>query len=277
MARKNRPILYEVAKRQGKSAPNNRPTAPEPPDAKASPRPPVGAAPPVAPKPAPPAAPKPAPPEVRPESKPPPPVAAPEPTRSSPLAPGPIKSGPDGTPIGSHQEPTSKLQFWVLVGAGGVILLFIAFALGQRFMTPSQPDVPVTPILDGGTMLASDVQPPTGAPAPAAAPAPEEVDLLRGYHYVVVQYFPISKQQAADDAAWYLMQNGVPCAILAGKDLRLIASEGFLIRQDDARAGRREQQRADRLVTRIKELGKAYRLQGGYDFSGAAPSQVAGK
>ncbi len=265
MARKNRPILYEVAKRQGKSGPSKRPTPPEPPPARTSPRP----------APAPP--PRPAPPPVQPEPDPPAPVAEAETARPSPLASGPIKSGPDGVPIGSHQEPGNRLQFWVLVGAGGVILLFITFALAQRFMTPSQTQVPTTPILDGGapagTMLAGDAQP-AAVPPP---PAPAEVELRRGYHYIVVQYFPISKEQAANDAALYLIENGVPCTILMGKDIRLLASEPFLIRQDDTRAGKRERQRADRLIARIKQLGKGYHLKGGYDFSGAAASQVAGK
>ena len=69
---------------------------------------------------------------------------------------------------------------------------------------------------------------------------------------------------------------GVPCAVFAGrgKDYRVLATEAFLIDQEDKAASQREQQRADRLRTRIREIGDEYNTylvqqkKPGYQFKG---------
>jgi hypothetical protein len=88
------------------------------------------------------------------------------------------------------------------------------------------------------------------------------VTLKKGFHYVVVQHFPKrSGRTAASEAARYLIDNGVACATLEAADIRLVATEPFLIEQADSGASRREQQRANALVARIKELGEQYARQ----------------
>ncbi len=105
--------------------------------------------------------------------------------------------------------------------------------------------------------------------APAAPPAdgPRQVALERGYHYLTIQFFPRSKRADAEKAAAYLTQNGVPCALLdRARDIQLLATEPFLITQNDASQAKRERARADELNRRVREIGKAYQPIGGYDF-----------
>ncbi len=103
---------------------------------------------------------------------------------------------------------------------------------------------------------------------------PRQIPLRPGYHYVVIQHFKKrSERQAALNAAEHLQANGVACATMTGADIRLIATEPFLIKQRDAAAARRERERADQLRRRIKELGQGYnnellkRGEKGYTFS----------
>jgi hypothetical protein len=190
-----------------------------------------------------------------------------------------------------------------LVIAGMIVVLFVAFAAGRRYESfhPSAHTPANLTLEDGGeaetrTTLAADTdpaEPKRGAEGPArptddqqaspgarrtasdpAPPPPTQVTLQRGRHYVVVQHFNKSRQQAdALAAARFLQESGVPCATLTGADIRLIATENFLINQTDAAAGRRERQRANRLLERIRQLGQQYNRellnQGkkGYTFS----------
>lgn len=103
---------------------------------------------------------------------------------------------------------------------------------------------------------------------------PRRVTLKKGYHYVVVQHFPKqSGRQPAQDAARYLQTNGIKCATLTDADIRLVVTEPFLINQEDAAAARREQQRAETLMQRIRGLGRQYNRKlategkPGYTFS----------
>lgn len=180
--------------------------------------------------------------------------------------------------------------------AGTIVLLFMAFAAGRHY--ESQHPSVYTPAdfrleADEGSETQADLAAATEPPAPAqpvaredtsaspqrpapepAPPAPAAVTLKRGYHYVVVQHFNKSRQQAdAVAAGEFLQENGVACATLSGADIRLVATQSFLIDQDNAAAARTERERAERLLKRIKQLGQRYNREllkqgkNGYTFS----------
>ena len=185
-----------------------------------------------------------------------------------------------------------------------VVLLAVAFAAGRRYesfqlstagvadttgvvgdVVQASDEQPIAAGDDGSgagqtndTPLASDVPPDERAddsPSPIADAQPRQVRLLKGHHYVVVQHFPKrSGRQAAVDAAAYLQEKGVACATLSGADIRLIATEPFLVSQEDAVAARRERQRAEQFMQRIRTLGQQYGKKlaqegkPGYTFSG---------
>lgn len=100
-------------------------------------------------------------------------------------------------------------------------------------------------------------------PEPASASTAE---LRKGYHYLIVQHFRKSESDAAQAAARFLLDNGVPCAINRGEDVRLVALEPFLLNQKDAKLRAAEQARADELIRKVKELGKQYSRVSGYSF-----------
>lgn len=178
------------------------------------------------------------------------------------------------------------------VGVCVVLLLLIAFQAGGRFyaIAPSTIDgeAELNRILAGpadpGVLnlpeserrasprriaTAEDVAPEDEDGGSASdAPGTSGATLTPGWHYIIAQYFPNSRQRDAEKAAAYLGENGVPAAVFtSGPDIRLIALEGFLIDQPDGRAGAQEQKRCDALKARIRELGKEYaRLGGGYAF-----------
>ncbi|MFQ5807730.1 MAG: hypothetical protein ACE5I3_14890 [Phycisphaerae bacterium] len=113
-----------------------------------------------------------------------------------------------------------------------------------------------------------------GAAAESGGDGAPQVTLRKGYHYVIVQHFrKKSEREAALKAGRYLQENGVACARLTGADIRLVAAEPFLIKQRDAAAARRQKERADRLMRRIKQIGRQFNKdllkQGekGYTFS----------
>lgn len=89
-------------------------------------------------------------------------------------------------------------------------------------------------------------------------------DARKGYSYIVAQYFPKSKLQDARNAAVFLRSRGVACAVERGsKDIRLIATEPFLIDQKDAAKRKREKRRAEDLQKQIRRIGKEYTRTGG--------------
>jgi hypothetical protein len=112
-------------------------------------------------------------------------------------------------------------------------------------------------------------------PSEPAAPRPQ-VELQKGYHYIIVQHLGLGQDAAAADIARYLKDHGVPCATLTGRDIRVVAIERFLISQDDRAASKREKQRADKMLTHVREIGaqmnrdwakvgrKGYTLSGAY-------------
>lgn len=118
----------------------------------------------------------------------------------------------------------------------------------------------------GGTPLV----PSSGQAAapPPVTKTPPPVELKSGYHYIFIQHFPRSAARDAEKAAQYLTSEGVPCAIRKDKDVVVVATEAFLIEQSNAAAGRGERARADKLLARIRLLGKEYATQG-YTFEGA--------
>jgi len=265
--RKKRPVLYEVARPEfQRSNPACPPTEPRPADREDS-----------------------------------------APASAAPRTPTPAPSvhKPAGTRIRESKpyDPRSisiSASTLTLTIAGMIMLLFISFVSGRRYEAayPSAPpaefsldldsrpdkaayeDPPpiVTRVDDRSSRLslASDVESPpvesTGGET--ADQAARTVTLQKGLHYIVVQHFRKSRRADADAAAKFLLANDVPCALQPGTDIRLIATEPFLVDQPDAAAARRERTRADRLLSRIKELGKQFNQdmqregRGGYTFSG---------
>jgi len=102
----------------------------------------------------------------------------------------------------------------------------------------------------------------------AAAPAPAKVELKKGCSYVVVQHFRPRDRKAAEQAALYLRGVGVECALLTGaQDIQLIATEPFQTTSKDTAVRKRERDRADELLQRIRRLGREYAKQrSGYAF-----------
>ncbi len=113
------------------------------------------------------------------------------------------------------------------------------------------------------------------SPPPDRQPTSNE--LQKGYHYVFIQFFPKSRLKDAQAAAEFLRANGLPCVIQEARaDTRLIADQPFLLDQRDVAARQRERQRCDELKRRIKQLGKEYaRAGGGYAFDQCLERKIA--
>ncbi len=199
------------------------------------------------------------------------------------------------TSLPPTRRPRRTLTFststLTVVLAGMIVLLFMAFAAGRHYESEHPSTYTTAEFMletDEGSETQTDLaaateQPIAGEdaalrpqrPAPEPAPATRsQVTLQKGYHYVVVQHFNKSRQQAdALAAGEFLQANGVPCARLSGADIRLVATKPFLVNQANTAAGRTERERADRLLERIKQLGQRYNRellnQGekGYTFS----------
>lgn len=253
MARKIRPTLYEVARRHSPHLRSKPPKA-EPPRKVDRPSEP----------PAPPAAP---PPPV----EPPRPIAAEPPRSTSVIADGPIRSSP--VPPNTLWATGNRGPLIVVATASAIVVMFILFALIQRFAgAPAETPMAAPPVAatnhaaQGAPQLAEDTQTPAppedaadDSSQPAQPPAPT-VELKRGYDYVFIQYFPKSKGRTAEKVAIFLQQHDVPCAIYMGpRDIRLIATEPFLIQQDDRRAAAAERTRSRELINKIEQLGKENR------------------
>ena len=279
-ARKNRPVLYEVAGRAarlsslGRSR-NPRESRDEEPVRRAKPAPPPSPAA-LEPKPEP----TPRPETVTPPKQTPPTVAAP---RKTPFVPAAALTSRLQAMLAKLPGITASGSSGAIIIASVVVVVVVA-TIAIRNWSPSDiganagaaatPPATVSDSFTGddpGVQLAGDVSNGDDAGSGAAPPrtnAPT-VQLQPGLHYVIAQYFPKSKRRAAEDAALYLRQNGIACALLAGADIRLLATEPFHVKQDDSRAAAAERRKGDALVKRIKDLGKAYNRIGGYDFSGA--------
>jgi hypothetical protein len=185
-----------------------------------------------------------------------------------------------------------KRRFWLnlgwpgLLGAAGVIVvvLWLAYAFGLKLTGSQAPTRATSP----GGHTAGKLPTPGGAPAPDHRPAPGESVVTPnqpspttrpaaaehsaeppapaaeaftwkpGYHYIVIQHFRKSEEEAAKEAYRFLEANKVPAVITRGADFQLIAREPFLLKQDDAQARAAEDKRCEDLKRRIKELGKEY-------------------
>jgi hypothetical protein len=201
-----------------------------------------------------------------------------------------------------HRTLTISTSTATVLLAGMIVLLFMAFAAGRHYESKHPSDYTQAdflleteeePASETSLTSATDTAASGRSGGARARPvgdeettgaqrrtpdltsaAPRQVNLQRGHHYVVVQHFNRSHQQAdAIAAAEFLQANGVPCAILQGADIRLIATEPFLIAQTDAAAARSTREQANRLLDRVKQLGQQYNRellnQGkkGYTFS----------
>lgn len=215
----------------------------------------------------------------------------------------PSVSMPSGAAPSAPRQVTITLPTLAIVVAGVLVLLAVAFSAGRKYeaayagaagearrLTGDEDAAGARP--PGG---ASDAQAQTAEPSaaekgasgpPPGASAGErsgagggqpQITLTRGCHYVIVQHFG-AKRDDALEAARFLQERGVPCALLPGKDIRVVATEPFLIRQTDTAAAQRERQRAERLLQRIRQIGlefekhrraqnkATYRLDGPYLF-----------
>jgi hypothetical protein len=206
------------------------------------------------------------------------------------------------TAAGRWQVAISAPTLAVLVAALAV-LLAVAFSAGRRYeslrpgtpgaaeLTPADEDLAqanaeqTAPVAGEGPgddqaseLVASETPAPeraSDAESRAADTKPRQIPLLKGHHYVIIQHFRKQREhQAALAAAQYLQENGVTCARLSGADIRLIATEPFLIKQDDKDAARRERERAEQFIQRIRGLGQQYNKKlanegkPGYTFAG---------
>jgi hypothetical protein len=258
--------LYEVARRHSptdRASPKTNPRNVDRPT-----EPPAPSAPPVAPP--------------RPVSAAPPPVATESRVVGAVLASGPIRSSP--VPSNAMWGTGNRGPLIVVGTAGAIVMMFIVFALVQRFAgAPENPPQAAPAValagdtIDSGeTRLADDEQTVDAperasgaAPLPARPTAPT-VELRRGYDYVFVQYFPRSKRTTAEKVAIFLQGRGIPCAMYMGaQDIRLIATEPFLTAQDDAKAAAAQRARSDELIRKIKQLGRQYKPEQ-YDLGDAA-------
>ncbi len=255
-ARKKRPVLYEVYRPRPRGetpASTPRPAAPKPPS-------PVE------------------------------PAASPPPARVPP-----VRSRERSTPIVSLSGPVLAVVIAVVV-----VLLFVSFSAGRRYEALHPGVIPPQGAADEAAALADSG--PAGAAADSAGKAggeasesaaadspetktvatrqpaaadrpPPRVTLHRGYDYVIVQHFG-KKRKDATGVARFLREQGIECALLDGRDIRLVVTEPFLTRQADKAAARAERQRADKLMRRIRQLGrelaKQWAAQGrpGYTLDG---------
>jgi hypothetical protein len=262
-ARKTRPVLYEVARRD-RVRESDWKRRPEPPPPEASPAP---------------------------SSSTPAPEGGPqaESGRPAPLV----------RVVGERVQLTLGWPGVAVILAAFVVVLGVSFHAGTRYgqstVTPTGDQQPSAPADQAGgaqpqVALGSPAGSPDGAgaarpqapPAAAgantlagqprrAAPPPEQpapVKLQDGYHYVFIQFFRKTRMKDAQAAAAFLQANGLPCTIqTAPDDIRLIATEPFRLDEGDTAARQREKQRCEELKRRIKELGKEYaRAGGGYAF-----------
>lgn len=217
---------------------------------------------------------------------------------AAPPAPGPEGAPQPSVGAADRWHITISGPTLAVLIAAGVVLLAVAFSAGQRYgAARSSVPEPVGPTLSGPQEASQAAEPGSAEKSPSAAPgevarsagpaaaagqsaesagrdAPR-VTLRKGYHYVVVQHFHKTRgRQAAQEAAAFLQANGVSCATLTGADIRLVVTEPFLINQPDPDAARRERQRAEQLLERIRQLGRQYSRQLAnqgrktYDFAG---------
>lgn len=109
---------------------------------------------------------------------------------------------------------------------------------------------------------------PVAAPPAASANDVNESGVReRGYHYLIVQHFPKSKLDQAQQAARYLAESGVPAAIARqGSDIVVYVNQQFALEHKDKNVGQQERTRLEDTRRRVRELGRTYARKGGYAF-----------
>jgi hypothetical protein len=213
------------------------------------------------------------------------PVYAP---RKEPEKPLLLPKAPPGPETASEPEAGGggfalSLSNLAVSAAVLIVLVFVAFVAGRQYGgksggAPPQP-IPSDLLLgDGGETKPAPAARPaeTNRPGTRAAEAAAEektsparpkepetaatptVALQKGYTYIIIQHFNKNKRADAEAAAEFLRTQGIASALLMGGDIRLVATEAFLIEQRDAAAAERERRRAGQLQQRIKELGRQY-------------------
>lgn len=106
-----------------------------------------------------------------------------------------------------------------------------------------------------------------GPPPPAPAP---NFKLQGGHTYLVIQHFRKSRREDALRALKYLLEHGIKAVVLEGADYQLLAADSFLLNQKDPGAAAAAKSRLAELKRKVKELGKEYaREGGGYAFEQA--------
>lgn len=105
------------------------------------------------------------------------------------------------------------------------------------------------------------------APKVSAEPPGTTFELKKGYHYLVIQHFRKTDMETADAAARFLIANGVPCAVQNMKaDIRVLATDTFLIANQKEPIRKEQQDRANDLIRKVKQLGKEFAKTHGYAF-----------
>jgi len=227
-----------------------------------------------------------------------PPAAPKRPAVSVPMAPKPRPEGrftAAAGGVGDRIQISLSYPAAIISGVSVLLALIVIFKAGQVYggskptQAPRQlevvpPDVEegAAPALDLGTALdaregASSVPERASGESkasPAPAQAPPKLELRPGYHYVVVQHFPSRKLRDAQMAATFLRARGVECGLLRSADIQLLCAQPFAIDVEDAAVRRAAQREADALVNRVKELGRDYFKEAGYDFAGVALREI---
>ncbi len=201
-------------------------------------------------------------------------AASPTGSDTAQQGPGAGRRVADGA--GGAGQITVSRSAAVIAAAVVLVLLLVAFSAGRRYEAARHEQASAA---QAGAETAGDSAPgeggadapPAGEQAAAgrastptepareqvrqpAQPAPQ-VTLLRGYDYIVVQHFG-RKRQAATEVARYLRDHGIECALFGQSDIRVIVTQPFLTAQDDAAAAAAQRRAAERLMQRIRALGK---------------------
>lgn len=116
-------------------------------------------------------------------------------------------------------------------------------------------------------------EPKTSKEEPKSAPAPEgdenaaaKVEFKPGYEYLIVQHFTRAQKDAAEAAEAFLKSNGIDCVLLRGRELTLVCTESFLLKQKDAAARSAAEKQRTQLKNRVRQLGTDFAKTYGFAF-----------
>lgn len=170
-------------------------------------------------------------------------------------------------------------------GAALVVLLILAFAAGRRSVqadgspgartqiaaeTPRREEPLVKPLPTKEVALPQRAPDLEAQRQPATPPtrAPATAEFVKGKYYVIVQFFSKSNRRHAEEARDFLSSRGIPCTIReVGPDIRLVANEAFALDEGTSAERADARRRVEALKKRIKEAGKEFvKAGGGYTF-----------